>query len=187
MRTLGLNAAASFTANLLGIRNDPYAAFNFFVEVEGLIVGGFTEVGGLQVETAVEDYQEGGQNGYVHKLPGPARYPSNLILKRGLTDIDTFWRWHQQVVAGRIARKNGTVYLLDRQGVPAMWWNFTAAYPVKWSGPDLKSDSNAVAVETIELVHRGISKPVLSSVVSGLRGGLGAASGILGTARNIFG
>jgi phage tail-like protein len=166
--------------NLLGIRNDPYMAFNFFVEIEGLIIGGFSEVGGLQVETAVHEYQEGGQNEYVHKLPGPARYPSNLTLKRGLTDIETFWSWHQEVVAGTIERRNGTIYLLDRQGVPAMWWDFKQAYPVKWSGPDLRADSNAVAVETVELVHRGISKPVLSSAVSALRGSLSAAQVILG-------
>lgn len=175
MTTLGLNAAASFAANLLGVRNDPYAACNFLVEIEGLIAGGFTEVSGLQVETAVQDYQEGGQNEYIHKLPGPARYPSNLTLKRGLTDIETFWSWHQDVIAGTIERKNGTIYLLDRQGLPAMWWDFKEAYPVKWSGPDLRAENSAVAVETVELVHRGISKPALSSTLSALRGGLSAA------------
>jgi len=180
MTTLGLNAAAMFASNLSGVRNDPYMAFNFFVEIEGLIVGGFSEVGGLQVETVVQEYQEGGQNGYVHKLPGPARYPANLTLKRGLTDIETFWSWHQDVIAGQIERRNGTIYLLDRQGAPAMWWDFKQAYPVKWSGPELRADSNAVAVETVELVHRGISKPALSSMVSGLRGAAGAAFDISG-------
>lgn len=180
MTTLGFNAASMFAANLLGIRNDPYPTFNFFVEIEGLIIGSFSEVSGLRVETAVHEYQEGGQNGFVHKLPGPARYPSNLVLKRGLTDIETFWKWHQDVVAGRIRRRNGTIYLLDRQGLPAMWWDFNQAYPVKWSGPELRADSNAVAVETIELVHRGISKPALSSAISALRGGLGAASNLFG-------
>ena len=177
MTTLGLHASTRLSANLLGIRNDPYAAFNFFVEIDGLITGGFTEVSGLQVETAVHEYQEGGQNEYVHKLSGPARYPSNLILKRGLTDIETFWHWHQNVIAGLIVRKNGTIYLLDHQGLPAMWWNFKEAYPVKWSGPDLRADSNAVAVETVELVHRGLSKPALSSAVSALRGSLSTELG----------
>jgi phage tail-like protein len=180
MSSLGLNAAATFAANLLGVRNDPYMAFNFFVEIEGLIVGGFSEVGGLQVETVVQEYQEGGRNDYVHKLPGPARYPANLTLKRGLTDIETFWSWHQDVIAGTIERKNGTIYLLDRQGIPALWWDFKEAYPVKWSGPELRADSNAVAVETVELVHRGISKPALSSTVSALRGGLSAALNVSG-------
>ena len=158
MRTLGLNSAARLGANLLGIRNDPYAAFNFQVEIEGLIIGGFTEVNGLQVETAVEDYQEGGQNEYVHKLPGPTRYPSNLTLKRGLTDIDSFWRWHRKVIAGKITRKNGTVYLLDRQGLPAMWWDFKQAYPVKWSGPDLNAMENSVAIESLEIAHHGLTR-----------------------------
>lgn len=180
MTTLGLNAAATFAANLLGVRNDPHVAFNFFVEIEGLIVGGFSEVSGLQVETVVQDYQEGGQNEYVHKLPGPARYPSNLIFKRGLTDIETFWSWHQDVIAGTIERKNGTIYLLDRMGIPAMWWDFKEAYPVKWSGPDFKAETNAVAVETVELVHRGISKPALSSVAAGVHGALSAGLDISG-------
>jgi phage tail-like protein len=179
MSLLGFDLPMSFGANPLGFRNDPYTAFNFFVEIGGLIIGGFSEVSGLQVETAVHEVQEGGQNEYVHKLPGPTRYPSNLILKRGLTDIETFWDWHQQVVAGTIVRENGTIYLLDRLRLPAMWWDFKGAYPVKWSGPDFKADSSAVAVEAIELVHQGISKPWLSSMTSALRGGLGAEADVL--------
>ena len=177
MTSLGLNAAAAIGTSLVGARNDPYLSFNFFVEIEGLIVGGFSEVGGLQVETQVHDYQEGGQNEYVHRLPGPARHPSNLILKRGLTDIETLWSWHQDVIAGKIERRNGTVYLLDRTGAPAMWWDFKEAYPVKWSGPELRADSGAVAVETIELVHRGLSKPALSTATSAVRGVAGALTG----------
>lgn len=159
MTTLGANASFSLTTNLLGIRNDPYAGFNFLVEIEGLLVGGFSEVGGLLVETEVEEYREGGRNEYVHKLPGPTRYPSNLTLKRGLTDVETLWSWHQDVVAGKIERKNGTIYLLDRQGQPVTWWNFNEAYPVKWVGPELKAEANSLAVESVELVHRGLSKP----------------------------
>src|SRR5262245_21656651 len=96
----------------VGTRTDPYLTFNFLVEIEGLVVGAFTEVAGLQVETEVEDYREGGQNGYTHKLPGPTRYPSNLVLKHGLTDAETLWEWHQQVTQGNIQRKNGSIVLL---------------------------------------------------------------------------
>jgi phage tail-like protein len=142
----------------LGTRHDPYLAFSFLVEVEGLVVGGFSEVTGLQIETMVETYREGGLNEYEHKLAGPTRYPSNLILKHGLTDAETLWSWYQDVLQGKIVRKNGTIYLLDQQRQPAMRWDFTQAYPVKWVGPDLRADSNTVAVETVELVHRGISR-----------------------------
>lgn len=176
MTTLGISAAFSAGINLLGIRNDPYIAFNFLVEIEGLLVGGFTEITGLQIETEVKDYREGGLNNYIHKLAGPTRYPSNLILKHGLTDIETLWNWHQDVTQGIIKRKNGTIYLLDRQRIPAMWWDFMEAYPVKWSGPELLANSNTVAIETIELVHNGISKPTLSSLMSEARGIIGGAA-----------
>jgi phage tail-like protein len=175
-----LSASFAATTNLLGVRNDPYLSFNFLVEIEGLVVGGFSEVTGLQVETVIETYREGGLNEYEHKLAGPTRYPSNLILKHGLTDIDTLWSWHQDVVQGRVVRKNGTLYLLDRQRLAAMWWDFMEAYPVKWTGPELRADSNTVAVETVELVHRGISKPALSRRVSAARGVLGAGAGLIG-------
>jgi phage tail-like protein len=178
--TLGANAALTLAAGALGIRNDPYLAVNFLVEIEGLVVGGFQEVTGLTVETETEDYREGGVNEYVHKLAGPTRYPSNLVLKKGLTDIGSLWAWHQDVVAGKIERKNGSIYLLDRMGIPAMWWNFTEAYPVKWSGPDLRAEQGQVAVETLELVHRGLSKPALSGALSALRGVASAALDISG-------
>lgn len=176
MTTLGINAAFSAGSNLLGVRNDPYTAFNFLVEIEGLLVGGFSEVTGLQIETEVEEYREGGRNGYIHKLAGPTRYPANLVLKHGLTDIESLWSWHQEIVKGNIERKNGTIYLLDRRQLPAMWWDFKGAYPVKWTGPELRADANNVAVETVELVHQGISKPALSSQVSAARG-IGGAGG----------
>lgn len=170
-----LNAGLALAARALGIRNDPYLSASFLVEIEGLVVGGFQEVTGLQLETETEDYREGGVNEYVHRLAGPTRYPQNLVLKKGLTDIETLWSWHQQVVQGVIERRNGSIYLLDRRGLPAMWWNFTGAYPVKWAGPDFRAEQAAVAVEQVELVHRGISKPELSSALSALRGVAGAA------------
>lgn len=131
------------------------------------MVGGFSEVTGLQVETVVETYREGGVNEYEHKLPGPTRYPSNLILKHGVTDVDSLWAWHQDVNAGVVQRRNGTIYLLDPARQPVMWWDFREACPVKWTGPELRAESSTVAAETVELVHRGIQKSRAGSVLAG--------------------
>lgn len=158
---LGPNAVLSASSGAPGVRRDPYFSASFLVEIEGLVVGGFQEVTGLQVETEVEEYREGGVNEYLHRLAGPTRYPANLVLRRGMTELDTLWAWHQDVVHGRIARKNGTIYLLDADRAPVVWWNFSGAYPVRWTGPELRAEGNAVAVEAVELVHRGITKPVL--------------------------
>lgn len=138
-------------------RMDPYLSFRFLVEIEGLVVGGFSEVSGLQAETEVEDYREGGVNDFVHKLPKGTKYP-NLVLKRGVTDSDVLWEWHQDVVNGRIRRKSGSIVLLDGEGNETWRWGFMDAYPTKWTGPDLAGNSANVAVEAIELAHHGITK-----------------------------
>lgn len=176
----GMNAAAAAAQRMLGIRNDPYMGFGFLVEVEGLLVGGFTEVSGLQFEAVVETYREGGVNDYEHKLAGGIRYPSNLVLKQGVTDLQGLWGWCEEVAKGTITRRNLSIMLLDEQSLPAQWWNVTDAYPVKWSGPEFKAESNAVAVHSVELAHRGISKPASSNVMSALRLAAGAAGDLLG-------
>jgi len=140
-----------------GARKDPYLGFNFRVEIQGLTVGGFSEVAGLQSEIEVQEYREGGLNGYVHKLAGPAKYPANLTLKRGIADNDTLWDWYAAVAKGNIQRQNGSIVLLDSRGEPIKRWNFTAAYPVKWSGPDLQATSGEIAVESLELAHQGVA------------------------------
>lgn len=136
---------------------DPYTAFNFWVEINGVVAGGFSEVSGLQAETETEDYHEGGVNKYVHRLPKGTKYP-NLVLKRGITDAYELWTWYQSVVAGQFQRQNGSVILCDSTGNEKWRWNFEQAYPVKWTGPEFKGDSNTIAVETLELAHKGLWK-----------------------------
>jgi len=69
-----------------------------------------------------------------------------------------------------IQRKNGTVMLLDTRRLPVMWWNFAGALPVKWVGPsfDASADSQ-VAIERVELAHRGITKPIASQLLPAVR------------------
>lgn len=183
--SVGLNAAFAVLSNALGIRADPYQGFNFMVEVEGILTGGFSECTGLGVETEYFDFREGGQNGFVHRLAGPTKYPA-LILKHGLTQIDGLWNWHQAVTQGTVNRKNGTIYLLDKQRIPVMYWNFKDAYPVKWTGPDLRANDANVAIESVELTHRGLSRPTLGSVLGSFGSAAAGAAGIAaGTAFGI--
>lgn len=143
---------------MVGKRTDPYLAFNFLVEIEGVVTGGFSEVTGLTAETEIKEYREGGLNEHMHRLAGPTRYPTNLVLKRGLTDADTLFTWYQDVTQGTINRKNGSIVLLDAAGGETWRWNFIEAYPVKWIGPSLRGISTEVAIETLEMAHNGIFK-----------------------------
>ncbi len=135
---------------------NPYMSLNFAVEIEGLLVGGFSEVSGLQSEIQMDTYQEGGVNDFVHHLPRQTTH-ANLVLKHGLTEISTLWNWFYNTTQGIIQRKNGSIMLLDRKQEPVMWWNFRNALPVKWAGPDFDAGSDEIAFESVELVHEGLT------------------------------
>jgi phage tail-like protein len=139
-----------------GVRRDPLLGYNFAVEIEGLVTGGFSEVTGLEVELEVQDYREGGVNGFIHKRAGPAKYSSNIVLKRGMTDNKVLWNWYWDVLQGIVDRKNVSILLLDEAGEEKLRWNFEQAYPVKWTGPGLHATANEVAIESLELAHKGL-------------------------------
>lgn len=165
----GANIGLSIAAGLRDLRIDPYQSCNFVVEIEGLMAGGFSECSGLQVETEAHEYREGGLNEYAHRFAGPTRYPT-LVFKHGLSMIDGLWGWHQDVAAGTIRRRNGTIYLLDKQRSPVMWWEFKEALPLKWTGPDLRAESAAVAFESVEIAHHGLRRPARATASTGIAG-----------------
>jgi phage tail-like protein len=146
------------------LRLDPYLACNFVVEIEGLLAAGFVSCAGLEVETEKYEYREGGVNDYLHRFAGATHHPP-LLFSQGLSPLDGLWNWHQDVVDGLIERRNGTIYLLNRKHLPVMWWNFSGALPTKWTGPTLEASKGAVAFQSVELVHKGLSRPSLGTSV----------------------
>jgi phage tail-like protein len=137
-------------------RHDPYKAFNFRVEVDGMTAA-FTEVSGLESEVEVIDYREGGEETRVRKLPGLHKY-AHIVLKRGITQDAQLWNWHKQVLDGNVHRRNGSVILLDDQGAEQVRWNFVNSWPCKYVGPTLNAKSSEVAIETLELAHEGLER-----------------------------
>ncbi|RZV11873.1 phage tail-like protein [Natrinema hispanicum] len=136
---------------------DPYAQYNFEVEVDGEAVAGFAEVAGITMELETVPYREGGVNDHVHQLPGQFAH-ANLVLQRGLTKNTTFWEWIQTVMSGTLTRKNIVVTVKDGFRGESQWgWEFAGAYPTKWSGPDLVSTDRGMAIESIELAYERFS------------------------------
>lgn len=138
--------------------DDPYAQYNFEVEVDGETVAGFAEVAGITMELETVRYREGGVNDHVHRLPGQFAH-ANLVLQRGLTTDTTFWEWIQTVMSGTISRKTIVVKVKDGFRGESRWgWEFANAYPTTWSGPDLASNERGMAIESIELAYERFSK-----------------------------
>lgn len=136
--------------------SEAYPACRFYVLIDDQAQGVFTEVSGLQIEMDVMEYQEGGNNGFVHRLPGFTKV-SNLTLKRGITSTNEFYKWLNDVSAGQFKRRHVTVVMYDVTGTELMRWNFLHAYPIKWVGPQLNAAENIAAVETLELAHEGMT------------------------------
>jgi len=141
-------------------RHDPYLSFHFKVEIHGLTVAGFSEVSGLDVESAVETFREGGESGYEQQLAGPTKFPSRIVLKKGVVDSKELWSWHQDVTRGRVIRRDVTIRLWDSAGNEIRKWSFLKAAPVKWVGPQFRASSSEVAVESLELIHKGLDPSV---------------------------
>lgn len=172
----GLNAIFAFGGAALGKRLDPYFGFNYLVEIDGLLTGGFSQVEGLGGRIGVEPVHDGGSLGGPRQQLGGTTW-DNLVLTHGVVEIDTLWNWYEATARGVIKRKNGTIILLDRKQIPITQWNFRAAIPVHWSGPSLNASSGELAVERLELAHQGLEKPDWIKIAGYARGIARFASG----------
>lgn len=134
-------------------RTDPYNAFNFIVELDGLPVAGFTEVSGLDFEIEVIEYRDGDDaEPRVRKLPGLRKY-GNVTLKWGITASDEFREWIAQSLNGPVLKRNGTIAILGEDHERVATWGLENAWPCKYQGPGLRATGNEVAIESIELTH----------------------------------
>ena len=137
--------------------NYPPPAFTFKVEfgLDGVQNNNssFQEVSGLGSESDVVEYREGGENRYVHKLPGSTKF-SNLVLKRGIISDPKIMEWIKNVFfndfSEPIKPTDITITLLNEEHEPAMRWKLSNAWPIKFEAASFKAKSNELAIESIE-------------------------------------
>ena len=135
----------------------PMVTFYYKVEWGGTEIG-FTEVSGLDVETEVIEYRHGASPEHSKiKMPGMQKY-SNITLKRGtFAGNNENYAWWNSVQLNTIDRRDITISLLDPEGSAQVVWKVRNAWPTKVQSPGLKSDASEAAIESIELVHEGIT------------------------------
>jgi phage tail-like protein len=139
------------------IKQYPLPTFHFTVDWNGSRVG-FSEVTGLTQENQAIEYRDGSFPEYSSiKMPGLRKF-SNVTLKRGVLKGDNeFFNWLNTVQMNTVERRNITVSLRDEKQNPVMVWNISNAFPVKVEGPQLKAQTNEVAIESIEIAHEGLT------------------------------
>jgi phage tail-like protein len=153
---------------------DPLLIHRFALELGFLHVAGFQECTGLTKETRIMEYKEGGRNASALKFPDGGSV-GNIVLKRGLltdSNADVLYKWHHDVMSGEFNEDDNpnlrpfdsdedinnrcSIILMDETGEEKKRWVLIRAFPLKWSGPDLKSGASEIALESLELACEGI-------------------------------
>ena len=142
---------------------------SFLFEVDGVSIGSFAEVYGLEVHVAVTTYAEGGENGFVHQLPGRMTWP-NVILRRGVTDSDALFAWVNKTAgsgfaanSNKLSRSTGAITAIGTTGDRLRSWELQGVFAVRWSGPSFNVGSDKGLAEEIELAHHGFTSKTFKS------------------------
>ena len=119
----------------------------------------FTEVTGLVMEREKIEYRHSDSLDLSKiAMPGMVKN-SNITLKRGKFEADfDYNKWLKEVANERSkGRRNVTIRLLNEKHAPVAAWTAVNCFPVKITAPDLKSDANETAIESIEIAHEGLA------------------------------
>lgn len=136
-------------------------ANRFLFELDGVEIGVFSEITGLQVTVGVAEFREGGQNGFAHRVPGRMTWP-NIVFRRGVTQSNALFEWlaksSGEGFAGnknKLARSTGAIVALDHLGTRLRAWELIDVFPVRWKGPEFAAESTAALEEELEITHHG--------------------------------
>jgi phage tail-like protein len=135
----------------------------FLLEVDGIRLGYFSECSGLGMTVQTEQIEEGGNNQYVHVVPGRMMW-NNIVLRHGVLTSEPFLRWVSTVSGDSYAgagntfeRKSGAVTALDERGSRIVSWSFAEGIPVRWGGPSFSASGNEMVAEEVEIAHHGLT------------------------------
>ena len=134
-------------------QHDVLTTFHFYVDGVGMAV--FTQVSGMAVEIMVQDYEEGGRNNHIHRLPGRAKV-SDITLRNGITTSNELWDWFKKILEGNFERRNVSIVIVDQEGAETQRWSFIEALPVKWTGPEFDAGKSTGAIQSMQLTHKGL-------------------------------
>jgi phage tail-like protein len=134
----------------------PLPRFYFAVSWNGKPMT-FSEVTGLAMERDKIEYRHGDSSDFGKLvMPGLIKN-SHATFKRGKFEGDTTLQdLYRDMAHNPEARVDINVSLMNEQQQPVASWTVRRCVAVKITIPDLKSDANEVAVESIEVAHEGI-------------------------------
>jgi phage tail-like protein len=154
---------AQFTVNAQ--RFDPYKNFKFRVRWDGRYVAGVSKVGSLKRSTEMVEHREGGDPSTSRKSPGRTSYEP-ITLERGVTHDTEFEAWANKVwnfgsgaedeISLKDFRKDIIIDLMNEAGQKVISYKVYRCWVSEYQAlPDLDSNANAVAIQTLKLENEG--------------------------------
>ncbi|MFC8371650.1 MULTISPECIES: phage tail protein [unclassified Streptomyces] len=135
---------------------DPGSTIFFTLTIDGQSLGAFNGCEGLASTVEVEQYREGGNNGFVWQLPTRVTF-STIRLTRPLTpDTSKVAAWISSVTTG-VTRPTAQISALRADGSQVARWGLIDVLPVSWQGPSLDPANPGVATEVLEIAHHGFT------------------------------
>jgi phage tail-like protein len=126
----------------------------FRVEIDGRRLGLWNSFEGLGWETSIETREEGGNNFFVHQLPGRLKY-TNIKFSRPLgRDSSLVADWLASMASG-VKRTTGHITAMGPDNTEIVTWVLNGVVPVRWTGPSFNVETLKVATETLELAYHG--------------------------------
>lgn len=148
-------------SNSVWLGGEPAILSRFLFEVDGVEIGIFKEVRGLEVTVPTEDIKEGGQNDFVYKVPTRMTW-ANIVLRRGVTQTDALLEWLSKSsgegFAGnqnKVTRATGAITAINQHLDRLRSWDLAGVFPVRWKGPDFSIERREPLEEELEIAHQG--------------------------------
>lgn len=143
------------------VETDPAVSIRFHLSLDQHPIGWWTSLDGLGMETAIEPFEEGGENGFIHQLPTRLKF-TNVKLSRPINaDSAKVAVWFMDIVKKRPKGQTAVIQAVggkDEKTVIAQW-SLQNVVPVRWTGPSFSVESPKVATESIELAYHGFLAP----------------------------
>ena len=135
----------------VGFKGELPSSSSFIFEVDGVQIGMFAQVSGLELKVDVITYEEGGVNGFVHKLPGRMTWP-HIVLRRGVCDSDALFSWTAKTSGpafeangNKLARSTGAITAIGSDGGRLRAWELQQVFAVRLDRAALRHRHRAVA------------------------------------------
>ncbi|MFF9402177.1 phage tail protein [Streptomyces sp. NPDC014744] len=127
----------------------------FRLVIGGNDLGAFHTCSGLGAEVELEQYAEGGNNGFTWQLPGRITWTNITLTRPVTTDTLKIARWLNDTIQ-RVERKDGEIVALRPDLSRIISWQVQGIVPVRWQGPSFDPASSQPAIETLEIAHEGL-------------------------------